>query len=127
VRAAVTVSAKAITRATLRAAGFTEYDPLGAAGDPHCVGYFQKTVAGALLNVSFWRFPRVRGTQVNFEVLAIDRELSFDIGMRGVPKRWSVAELELYVAALLARIRRPLTPRAPGAREVARPRSSTVR
>ena len=106
-------TAAPITKKTLLAAGFTEYAACGATGDPHCVGYFQKTLAGGvLLDVSFWKFPGARGPQVNFETHASDRELSLDIGMRGVPKPWSVAELESYVAALLRRVRRPPKSRA---------------
>jgi hypothetical protein len=96
-----------ITQKALRSAGFTECDAEGATGDPFCIAYFQKTVAGAMVDVSFWRFGRGQRLQVNFETLAEDAELSLDIGMRGVPTRWSVDELERYVEALLKRVRRP--------------------
>jgi hypothetical protein len=102
-----------ITRKTLRQAGFTEYDPQNCEPDPHCVGYFDKRLAADVLHVSFWKFPGERGQQVNFEILARDRDLSLDLEMRGVPKVWTVAELEAYVAGLLERIKRTRSATAP--------------
>ena len=102
-----------ITRKTLRQAGFTEHAPQNCEPDPHCVGYFGKRLAAEVLHVSFWKFPGERGQQVNFEILAPDRELSLDLEMRGVPKDWTVAELEAYVAGLLERIKRPRSARSP--------------
>lgn len=96
----------------LRAAGYTAYGPNNIHGDPHCVGFFQKDVGGVMLDVSFWRFPGDPELQINFELLALDRELSLDIGMRGVPGSWTVAKLETYVVALLERVRRPRAARA---------------
>jgi hypothetical protein len=101
-----------ISPANLRAAGYTEYDPKKAHDDSHCVGFFQKDVGGVMLDVSLWRFPGDPELQVNFELLAADRELSLDIGMRGVPGSWTVAKLETYVVALLERVRRPRAARA---------------
>ena len=51
-----------------------------------------------------WRRPPKRGEEI--PRLELD-ELYLDIGIRGVPKRWSVDELESYVQALLERVRRP--------------------
>ena len=98
-----------ITRRALLRAGFAEVDPLGAEGDPHCVGFFQKEIGATLLNVSFWRFPG-DPHQVNFETSVTDRGLCLDVEMRGVPRGWTVAELEAYVVALVGRVRRPRAP-----------------
>jgi hypothetical protein len=116
-----------ITQKALRSAGFAECDPEGATGDPFCIAYFQKTVGGAMLDVSFWRFGRGQRLQVNFETLAEDAELSLDIGMRGVPTRWSVDDLEGYVDALLKRVRRPRRPSPARAATSRRRRTTQVR
>ena len=96
-----------ISAHALHLASYTTYDPKKVNDDPHCVGFFQKEVGDVLLNVSLWRFPGERKLQVNFELLAPDRELALDIGLRGVPNSWTVSALEAYVIALLGRVRRP--------------------
>lgn len=87
-----------ITKKALLAAGYTEYNAEGATGDPHCVGYFQKVVGKRMLNVSFWRFTlKPAGVQqVNFESIVPFGANHLDVGLRGVPETWSVADLERY-------------------------------